>query len=412
MADQFGFETPTEVQARLMEAFRARREKMEQQAQGPGQELGIALGQIFGAFRPPRPKDPYGEVDRAKVIADAQKGVSGSMQAMVANGMDVSRARAVAMFDVAERLQKAGLYTEADKLRAAGAESLEAARTAELERSNIKSQINTRQSQERREQAEFNAEGDNFYLPRESKMVWIPTSDLPARQAARAAGGFEFTPGAFSTTVEASDVGITPKTQSTIEERIFNAGESLARIDSIMDGYDPQFQTFMGQAKAAGINLLDKITPDMVDKSPWMADYVDRFNDFRTATVQNMNLYIKEITGAQMSYQEADRLLKGIPNPDDGPRRFITKARYIQRMLHAAAARAAYYRKKGFDTLPFLDSEGNEDTENPLYRPVEDFAPPEAAAAPEKPAPAAPATTQGAMSDDDFEARKKALGLN
>lgn len=84
------------------------------------------------------------------------------------------------------------------------------------------------------------------------------------------------------------------------------------------------------------------------DYMNWMDDPEDRaaYEQYTTLVrdvQENMNLYIKEITGAQMSEAEAHRLVKAIMTPGDGPIQFMSKLngvlRSSERVLEAYEGR-------------------------------------------------------------------------
>ncbi|KKN77950.1 hypothetical protein LCGC14_0355150 [marine sediment metagenome] len=145
------------------------------------------------------------------------------------------------------------------------------------------------------------------------------------------------------------------KGRGTIEEKLFNAREGLARIQTIEDSYRPEFQqigTRFQAAWAAGKEFLG-FDLDSEDKA-LVADYAA----YKRNAIENINRYIKEITGAQMSEAEATRLRRGVPDPGDSwysgdsPTEFDSKLKSQARQLRAAAARYQYALKNGWDMNP------------------------------------------------------------
>ena len=77
-------------------------------------------------------------------------------------------------------------------------------------------------------------------------------------------------------------------------------------------------------------------------------EYLDSFTAFRRDAFDNINRYIKEITGAQMSEAEADRLRRGVPDPEnDSPQEFMSKYRATMASLSRTRARAIYALQNG-----------------------------------------------------------------
>ncbi len=145
------------------------------------------------------------------------------------------------------------------------------------------------------------------------------------------------------------------KGRGNVEEKLFNAREGLARIQTIEDSYRPEFQqigTRFQAAWAAGKEFLGfELDPE--DKA-LVADYAV----YKRNAIENINRYIKEITGAQMSEAEATRLRKGVPDPGDSwytgdsPTEFNSKLKSQARQLRGAAARYQYALKNGWDMNP------------------------------------------------------------
>ncbi len=72
------------------------------------------------------------------------------------------------------------------------------------------------------------------------------------------------------------------------------------------------------------------------------------FSRFRQDAYDNMNRYIKEITGAAMSETEANRLRKAMPDPEnDSPAAFKAKIDHSMEILQAAGERYQKLRTEG-----------------------------------------------------------------
>jgi hypothetical protein len=380
MPDSFGFSTPQEIvlslRTKRLEAHRKRSAELDRadtatQAGAGARAIVSGIGSLFG--RKPK-EDPL--VTRAKLIQEQQKGIMKEAQTQVQEmGVHEDYAQANAHFQLADRLAEAGFMSEADQTRSKGMALMKSFRDSAITRSNVKSQMDTRDSADARAAIEAQSSGDVFYFPGEQRLESIATDDLEGRKAARAEGAFEANP---STVLEGDDVGLTTKTKGTLEDNIFESQASLDRLGVMREMFDPTFQTFAGRAAAAGIEIVDRISPEILDAMPSARKFKDKFDTFRTVAFTNMNLYIKMITGAQMSNAEADRLRKGIPDPErDGPGRFVSKMDGTQAQLEALLQRAQWVRAQGFDDIPWLwqDAEGvwQEDKKHPSYRPIEDF---------------------------------------
>lgn len=141
-------------------------------------------------------------------------------------------------------------------------------------------------------------------------------------------------------------------TLARIEKSIVDSQEGLARLTEIQRSFQPGFLTYVGRFENWRLDVQSRINPDSLsaEDKKFLADYTD----FTTNAIDNMNRYIRDMTGAQLSEFESDRLRKGIPDPErDGPNVFKAKMDASVRQLTLARARAVYTRNQGLDKLPF-----------------------------------------------------------
>jgi hypothetical protein len=94
---------------------------------------------------------------------------------------------------------------------------------------------------------------------------------------------------------------------------------------------------------------------------------LSEYTSFKRDSISSLNNYIKDITGAAMSVQEAERLIKGMPNPGmgmfdgDSPTEFKSKMNSVLGNLDRVIARSQYVLKHGLKdvkSIP-LDSMGS-----------------------------------------------------
>ncbi len=121
------------------------------------------------------------------------------------------------------------------------------------------------------------------------------------------------------------------------------------RMQNIQASFQPEFLMYKGQIAGTMLSLLDKIVelPEGPQKK-WLQE----FSTFRQDTNANVNLYIKEITGAQMGEDEATRLTKAVANLDDSPAVFAAKLQNAMRLGEIAI-------KKKEEVLKSMLREGN-----------------------------------------------------
>ncbi len=146
--------------------------------------------------------------------------------------------------------------------------------------------------------------------------------------------------------------GLTKATTTDIEKQLLGANEGYVRLQNIAASFKPEYQELgtrwdnlvtSWKAKLGGAGAVS-----LEDKKS-----LTEYAAFRRDAFSNMNLYIKNITGAQMSEAEAKRLTKAIPDPGDtllggdDPITFKAKLESAMRELGKAKVRYAYYLKKG-----------------------------------------------------------------
>jgi hypothetical protein len=135
------------------------------------------------------------------------------------------------------------------------------------------------------------------------------------------------------------------KARNDVEERALNATESISRLDQIISTYKPEFLTWGEQAKQGAYWLTGKIGGKL---TPEQAQARTGYATFTSNVQKNLNLYIKEITGAAMAIQEAKRIEASIANLGDDPAAFEAKLGEISRDARMAVARQKYLMKNGF----------------------------------------------------------------
>ena len=141
-------------------------------------------------------------------------------------------------------------------------------------------------------------------------------------------------------------------TLARLEKSILDSQEGMARLIQIRDSFDPKFLTFGGKFENFKLATLDKIDPDSLSNED--KQFLTGYSTFTQSAINNLNLHIKELTGAQMSEFEADRLRKGIPDPEnDGPTVFKAKMDANTRQLALVRARAMHVKNQGFDKDPW-----------------------------------------------------------
>lgn len=145
--------------------------------------------------------------------------------------------------------------------------------------------------------------------------------------------------------------GLTKPAKNRVQNDILNAQAGLVRLNKIEQGIEDRFLTIPGKLQITKSKLKAKagfrLTPEEKKE-------VQDFSVFAQDSIENINLYIKEITGAQMSEAEADRLRKAVADIGDGlfsgddPVTFRAKLGNSIQKLKFAAARLNYVNRNGF----------------------------------------------------------------
>lgn len=218
-----------------------------------------------------------------------------------------------------------------------------------------------------RQEAEIRAQTEaRFRAPTQEPLVEIadvnsPTGTryVPRSQAVGQPGkppsGMRVTTNPDGTvSIEQGRQGMGSKSVSDLEEKIRNATDGLGRVDQISKSFKPEYQQLVPRWNAMATAVKEKVgfEPDPESKAA-LAD----FSRFKREALNNLNLYIKEITGAAMSNAEADRITRALPNPGvglmdgDSPTEFQAKMESVQRELRAAVGRANYALKNGLSPM-------------------------------------------------------------
>jgi len=148
--------------------------------------------------------------------------------------------------------------------------------------------------------------------------------------------------------------GLTKKTTGELETKVVDTGDEIVRLESIVNKLDTSFLTVGGKAEATLLDIKSKFGKgDNLNENE--KKYITDFTTFAQDTVENLNLYIKRITGAQMSEAEASRLKLAMPDlgktwfTGDGPDKFKAKAQNALDKAKAANYRYNYYLSRGLD---------------------------------------------------------------
>ena len=179
------------------------------------------------------------------------------------------------------------------------------------------------------------------------------------------AGGFTMRTGV------STGADMTKKTQGAIESKLLGGQEQLKRMEIIQRGFKPEYQELGTRLARAWTGLKAWTGMDVSeDEKVKLAE----FKGFQRKSIENINLYIKELTGAQMSEKEADRLRLAQPDPGekwyqgDDPITFKAKMDDVIQYAGASVARYEKYRSEGLS-----DTDIKQLAKDDMMEPLENF---------------------------------------
>jgi len=151
--------------------------------------------------------------------------------------------------------------------------------------------------------------------------------------------------------------------QNEIQTRQLNSSEGIARLRSIKERARPEFLTLEKNFGMAWNALRERLNPNAL--TPKQKEELTNYYAFRSDTIDNLNQYIKEITGAAMSIPEAERIMQAMPTAGQGlldgdsPTQFMAKLNASLQRLTLVNARMNYARKVGqpWESIPIEQME-------------------------------------------------------
>lgn len=178
----------------------------------------------------------------------------------------------------------------------------------------------------------------------------LPDGDPRKAQYARVLAGYKAGKGDTNVSVNMPGPMMPGKpAQKDIDEGIMNTTRNLMQLDTIAGQYKPEYQRFQDKVGFAALKVKDS-SVGLTNKEK---QDLTEFSQYRRNAFSALNDYIKSVTGAAMSEAEAQRILKGLPNPGSGlfdgdsPTEFKAKLDDAIKQTKMAAARFAYMKRSG-----------------------------------------------------------------
>jgi hypothetical protein len=141
--------------------------------------------------------------------------------------------------------------------------------------------------------------------------------------------------------------------QNELDKKQIAGADQIGRLRTIESSFKPEFLQIETRMGLRFNELVDSFRAGKL--APEAQQQLGEYAAFRSDSLNNLNQYIKEITGAAMSVAEADRIKKVMPNPGEGvfdgdsPTVFKSKLDQALRSTKLAMARASYLHKNGFN---------------------------------------------------------------
>lgn len=141
--------------------------------------------------------------------------------------------------------------------------------------------------------------------------------------------------------------------RNEVDKKLLASGEGLARLNTIQSGFRPEYMTIENRLGFAWNAAKEKYLGGRANLNPQQKAELEAFTGFKADALDNVNQYIKEITGAAMTDAEAKRIMAGMPNvgagvfDGDSPTEFKSKMDAVINRLKLAHARWNYAQKTG-----------------------------------------------------------------
>lgn len=138
--------------------------------------------------------------------------------------------------------------------------------------------------------------------------------------------------------------------ENAVDEKAIGMVDLAGRLDSIAQGFKPEYQTYETAAKMYGLSWQDSFEATRKNMKPEDRQKLEDYTAFKQNATNNLSEYIKYITGAAMGIQEEGRIRKGMPDPEnDSPSQFESKMKNSIVQSKLALARYNYLKRNGYD---------------------------------------------------------------
>jgi hypothetical protein len=137
-------------------------------------------------------------------------------------------------------------------------------------------------------------------------------------------------------------------TAGEVEKGVLSDADAISRLNNITASYKPEYQKIPYRGAQAWSAAKDRVLKLPEPEKRQLTDY----SKYRQNSLQNLNKTIKDLTGAAMGVQEADRIMASLPNAGtgifdgDSPTEFEAKLDNAVQQTKYALARKNYALKQ------------------------------------------------------------------
>ena len=138
--------------------------------------------------------------------------------------------------------------------------------------------------------------------------------------------------------------------QGKVDEDLLNNSARIARLTSIQNAFKPEYANVGNRTKLTALSAMSKFGKQLDPKDQ---KQLGEFAEYKRTAITNLNQTIKDLTGAAMGVQEADRIISSLPNPGTGifdgddATTFQSKLNGAIKEVKNALARSAYIKRNG-----------------------------------------------------------------
>lgn len=108
----------------------------------------------------------------------------------------------------------------------------------------------------------------------------------------------------------------TSAVNTELQKDFVKSTDAISRVDGIVKSFKPEYLKIPDRLGFKWDELKEKWGSGGLD--PERAKDLEEYSVFRQNAIENINQAIKDLTGASMSVQEAQRIRTGLPDPGDG----------------------------------------------------------------------------------------------